>query len=61
MEQYGRQHETIINEDMFDREIKGELYFTKQVWNEIDNFALCVPFIFMLMNADLSANCINYS
>ena len=61
MEQYGRQYETTYKTHMFEREIKGELYFKTQAWNELDNTALCVAFIIMLINAVHNAIYIKYS
>ena len=47
---------------MFEKEINGELYFTIQVWNELNNIALCAEdFIIMLMNVEHNAIYIKYS
>ena len=46
---------------MFEKEINGELYFTIQVWNELNNIALCVASIIMLMNVEHNAIYIKYS
>ena len=41
--------------------IKGALYLKIHVWNDLNNTALCVAFIFILMTAVHSAIYIKYS